>query len=134
MEVSFNDIRWKQRFENFEKAFLQMEKWRQLVDPNIFEQQWIIQWFEFTFELAWKTMKDFLKSKWVSLAFPKDVILEWFEKWIIKNWNIWEEMLNERNKLSHIYDNRLAIKAVKKINSVYYKEIWDFLNYLKNNK
>jgi len=56
-------IRWKQRFENFSKAFKTLKMGVEVEQPNKLEQQGIIQSFEFTFELAWKTTKDYLESK-----------------------------------------------------------------------
>jgi nucleotidyltransferase substrate binding protein (TIGR01987 family) len=60
------DVRWRQRFQNFQKAFSQLSnaatlaQQRELTD---LEQQGLIQAFEFTHELAWNTLKDFLESR-----------------------------------------------------------------------
>jgi hypothetical protein len=55
------DIRWKQRFANFKKATAQLTEFIQKGELNKFEVQGLIQCFEYTFELAWKTMKDYLE-------------------------------------------------------------------------
>lgn len=55
-----NDIRWRQRFQNFEKAYLQLEKFVEKEELNEFEDQGLIKCFEYTYELAWNLMKDYL--------------------------------------------------------------------------
>ena len=55
-----NDVRWKQRFDNFRKAISQLKEFIEKPELNKFEKQGLIQCFEYTFELAWKTMKDYL--------------------------------------------------------------------------
>jgi nucleotidyltransferase substrate binding protein (TIGR01987 family) len=69
------DIRWKQRFVNFEKAFLQLqdaiERFDQLDD---LAKEGLIQRFEYTFELAWKTLKDYLESEGIINQFPREVL------------------------------------------------------------
>ena len=58
------DIRWKQRFANFEKAFITLKKAvLEIKNPSDIEKEGTIQRFEFTHELAWNVMKDFLKEK-----------------------------------------------------------------------
>ena len=59
------DIRWKQRFENFSKAVRQLTKFIEKADLNELEQQGLIQSFEYTYELAWNTLKDFFEAMWL---------------------------------------------------------------------
>lgn len=98
------EIRWKQRFENFKKAFLKLkeavEKFTNLDDLS---KDGMIQRFEYTYELAWKTMKDFLESRQVETRFPRDVIKQAFAYGIIDDGEIWMEMHNQRNLLIHTY-------------------------------
>ena len=58
----FKDIRWKQRFENFDKAYKLLEKYSTKKKLSELEQAGIIQFFEMTFELGWKVLKDRLES------------------------------------------------------------------------
>ncbi len=78
------DIRWQQRFQNFEKAFLFLEAALQKAEPSLLEQAGIVQTFEFTFELAWKTLKDYLEENEVPVRFPRDTIKEAFRYELLK--------------------------------------------------
>ena len=80
------DIRWKQRFENFSKAFKQLDEAIK-VYPNLsdLEKEGLVQRFEYTFELAWKTLKDYLESKGVIVSFPRDVIKEAFAAQVVED-------------------------------------------------
>lgn len=113
-------IRWQQRFHNLENAFLFLEEGlgRESLDP--LQEAGIIQSFEFTFELAWKTLKDFLESKGIALLYPRDVIKECFQTQIIHNGHIWMEMLDKRKLLAHTYNRNLSSKAVQLIREQYF--------------
>ena len=68
------EIRWRQRYANLCKAYAQLQRGLAVAHPNEIEQQGIIQSFEFTFELAWKTLKDDMEARGGSAVFPRDVI------------------------------------------------------------
>lgn len=61
------DIRWQQRFQNFHKAFLKPEESLAEVELNELERNGVVQRFEFTLELGWKTLKDYMQEE--GLAF-----------------------------------------------------------------
>ena len=63
-------IRWKQRFENFNKAFEQLKEFTEISELNKFEKQGFIQCFEYTFELAWKVLKDYLEYNGFEVKTP----------------------------------------------------------------
>jgi len=118
------DIRWKQRFDNFERAFRLLQS--ALVERPIdvfsdLEQQGLVQRFEFSFELAWKTMKDFLESSGIQInpVTPKSVIKEAFAAKIIDDGQIWIDMMLDRNLLSHTYDQKCFLKALNSVKNVY---------------
>lgn len=68
-----------------------------------------IQRFEFTYELAWKTMKAYLKEKGAGdFYFPKDVIRSAFQARLIANDPTWLDMVDTRNKTSHLYKESMA--------------------------
>lgn len=109
METNNKDIRWKQRFENFEKAyFLLRDVFIEKQEFSNLEKEGIIQRFEFTFELAWKTVKDYLESSGVMIATitPKNVIKEAFAAKIIIDGKMWIDML-EKGMLYRILTARL---------------------------
>lgn len=124
--------RWKQRFQNFEKAFTQLteavERFSELTD---LEKEGMVQRFEFTFELSWKTLKDFLESQNVEAKFPRDVIKEAFHYEIFENGEVWLEMLEMRNLMSHTYDEEIFDRSVNEIVYHFYNEISKLYQYLK---
>jgi len=118
------DIRWKQRFENFERAFLLLRsafEERPLEKYSVLEMEGIVQRFEYTFELAWKTLKDYLEDSGIVLLqiTPKEVIKEAFAAKLIQDGQLWIDMLGERNALSHTYDFGRFQRAVQAIRSRY---------------
>ncbi|MDX2130384.1 MAG: nucleotidyltransferase substrate binding protein [Chloroherpetonaceae bacterium] len=122
------DIRWKQRFENFSKAFHQLEKAIQTVsNPSDLEKEGIIQRFEFTHELSWKVMKDFLEEKGIrEIIGSKDAVRLAFQNGIITNGEVWMEMIETRNKTVHSYLEEILNQEYKKIREKYYPLLSDF--------
>jgi len=74
-----------------------------------------IQRFEFTFELAWKTMKAYVEEKGARVLFPKDAIKEAFRARIISDGDGWLDMLETRNMTSHIYGEVMAEKVYTRL-------------------
>jgi nucleotidyltransferase substrate binding protein (TIGR01987 family) len=114
------DVRWKQRFENFDRAFTLLHDTlmlRALEEFSDLELEGLIQRFMYTFELAWKTMKDFLEASGVLIVpvTPKAVIKEAFAAKLIDNGQGWIDMMLERNLLSHTYDEQRFRKALLNI-------------------
>lgn len=127
------DIRWKQRFGNFSKAFNQLdEAIKAYANLSDLEKEGLVQRFEYTFELAWKTLKDYLESKGVVVSFPRDVLKEAFAAQVIQDGEIWIEMLNSRNLMAHTYEEAIFNQVVDNINKKYYPAIVQLVNYLKN--
>ena len=125
-------IRWHQRFTNLENAFLFLKQGLSLSTLDPFQEAGIIQSFEFTFELSWKTLKDFLESMGTNTTFARDVIKEAFSAQIIKDGSLWLEMLEKRNILSHNYNRSQATHAVKMIRERYFEGIEQVYQELKN--
>lgn len=118
------EIRWRQRFENFDKAYKQLNiAISNLHKLNNLEKEGLIQRFEYTFELAWKTLKDYLESQNVEAKFPREVIKLAFHYELIEDGEIWMDMLEKRNMLAHTYDEERFNLAIKKIKEEYYKAI-----------
>jgi nucleotidyltransferase substrate binding protein (TIGR01987 family) len=126
------DNRWKQRFQNFEKAFLFLETAVTKDEYNPIEIGGLVQAFEFTFELAWKTLKDYLYEQGIETRFPRETIKEAFATEIITDGHTWIEMLEKRNELSHTYNEEVAERAVAVIKNSYFGAIEQVYFYLKS--
>lgn len=126
------EIRWRQRFVNFEKAYRQFHaaivEFEKL---SVLEKEGLVQRFEYTFELAWKTLKDYLESQEVAASFPREVIKSAFHYGLIIDGDTWMDMLEKRNLLSHTYDEERFNIALKKINEEYYAAVTQVYNMLK---
>lgn len=125
-------IRWKQRFKNLEKAYSQLQKGLAISKPSELERQGIIQSFEFTFELAWKTLKDYLESEGVKVSFPRDVIKEAFHHEILEDGKTWLEMLDKRNLIAHTYDEKKADEALRLIRKEFFDAMTQVVHFLKS--
>ncbi len=103
------DIRWKQRFQNFEKSLHLLTQALNIEEPDIIEKAGLIQFFEMTFELAWNTMKDYLQEEgFDGINTPRAAIKKAFEADLIKDGQLWLQLLQDRNLTSHAYDEEKA--------------------------
>lgn len=101
------DIRWKQRFQNFEKAYMKLKEAIEQQNLNELERNGLIQRFEFTIDLAWKVMKDYLTEKgFVIKPSPKDIFREAQQAGLIDFGQALIDGLIIRNELSHDYSGR----------------------------
>ena len=111
------DIRWRQRFENFDRALGLLREALANGQENLspLEQEGAAQRLEYTLELAWKCMKDYLEDSGVTIspATPRQVIKEAFVAKIITDGQTWIDMLNHRNLLSHTYDFAVFEEAIR---------------------
>ncbi|MCA1787641.1 MAG: nucleotidyltransferase substrate binding protein [Desulfobacteraceae bacterium] len=132
MTHNTEDIRWKQRFQNFKKAYEQFSDAVSRIDTlSVLEKEGMVQRFEYTFELAWKTVKDFLEAKNVDAKYPREVIKKAFEYEIIENGETWLEMLEQRNLMAHTYSEEIFAKAVQLICGKYVQaiaQVYEFLS------
>jgi nucleotidyltransferase substrate binding protein (TIGR01987 family) len=114
------DIRWLQRFQHFERAYKSL---RELADYAAYSEVEIdaaIQRFEIAFELAWKTMQDYLEEQGYSeFKEPKKVIAKSFQEGIIPDGECWQKMHDDRNLLSHTYDYETSRLIFRNIISDY---------------
>lgn len=90
-----------------------------------------IQRFEFTFELAWKLAKAVLKHNGIEVDTPRIVIKEAFKAKLIKEGEDWIDMLEDRNKASHIYDEKQALKIYDKIKNNHFRLLEEFKENIK---
>src|SRR5262245_10926680 len=124
--MSAEDIRWLQRFNHFEKALSQLAEAVDLAKErplSKLEEQGLIQAFEFTHELAWNTLRDFLESRGIqNLYGSKDATRAAFKAELIQNGQAWMDMVNSRNLTSHTYDEATAGQIVSAIRNTYVAE------------
>jgi len=120
------DIRWKQRFENFRKAFKQLSSAIDILenrDLSEIEQQGFIKAFESTFELSWKVFKDYLEFQSIDAKYPREAIKQAFKHDLIDNGEVWFDMLEKRNLLAHTYEESRAKTAIKLISKDYFPQL-----------
>jgi nucleotidyltransferase substrate binding protein (TIGR01987 family) len=106
------DIRWQQRFSNYQKALAQLETFTEPPALNEREQQGLIKAFETTYELAWNTLRDLLRSQGnADLLGSRDTLREAFRLGLIEAGHTWMLMIQDRNLTSHTY-NRATADAI----------------------
>jgi nucleotidyltransferase substrate binding protein (TIGR01987 family) len=121
--TSPEDVRWEQRYRNFDRALRLLreavEKGPEALNP--LEQEGAVHRFEYCFELAWKTLKDYLESDGVIVEplTPRRVIKAAFAARLIPDGQTWIEMLDYRNLLSHTYDHAVFTDAVQAVGGRY---------------
>jgi nucleotidyltransferase substrate binding protein (TIGR01987 family) len=133
--MSNQDIRWQQRFQNFEKAFALLEQAVHLSMErplNELEEQGLIQRFEFTHELAWNVLKDYFEYQGNSaITGSRDATREAFNKGLLNDGEGWMDMIKSRNQSSHTYNENVAKEITNKIIQHYYLLFSDLKNKIK---
>ena len=118
-----SDIRWKQRFDNLQRAYQRL-RWALEIhqqDPSDeLIRMAVIKAYEFTFELSWKTLKDFLAYNGIDAKLPREVLKQAFTTGLVSDGQLWIDMLEERNLMAHTYDDTRARKAVHQIQERYF--------------
>ena len=127
---NLKEIRWKQRFENFDKSYKLLKKYSNQEITTELERACIIQFFEMTFELAWKVLKDYLESEGYMVKSPRETVKQAFQIGLIDNGHIWIDALSNRNLTTHTYDEELATKMTSEILNAYLPELDKLYNKL----
>jgi len=127
----YKNIRWKQRFQNFDKAFNLLERTLAIKEPNEAEEGGLIHFYETAFELAWKTLKDYLEAEGFIVKSPRETIKQAFQINIISDGGKWLESLDDRNLTSHIYDEKIAEKIIAQIRNEYFLLLKDVHSFFK---
>ncbi|KGO92074.1 nucleotidyltransferase substrate binding protein [Flavobacterium subsaxonicum] len=125
------DIRWEQRFTNFNKAFAKLKETVDTLDPEAdnfsdalsdLEKEGLIQRFEYTHELAWKVMKDYIEYQGsTDIGGSRDATREAFKMGLIDNGETWMDMIKSRNLTTHTYNEATAEDIFTKIVNDYFK-------------
>ena len=130
-----DNLRWKQRFENFENAYnvlVRMIERKNLTPNDEAVEMALIQSFEFTYELAWNTMKDYLEFEgFDNLAGSKQVIRTAFKAGLIENAEGWLNAVQKRNIASHTYDQNVLFEGVVFVSNDYFPLVSKLYNDLK---
>lgn len=138
LRMDNQDIRWKQRFQNFESAYLRLKEAMELENLNELERNGLIQRFEFTLDLAWKVLKDFLEEKGFSFKpSPKDTLRLAQESRYIDYAQELIDGLDMRNDLSHDYSGqKFLTHEIKLRNETYLslKKLYQFFQNQANNE
>ena len=118
------DVRWKQRFHNYTKAFQALTEAVELSQHRsltALEQQGLIQSFEFTHELAWKMLKDYLEYQGISnVVGSRDASRFAFQNALTNDGEVWMQMIVARNQTSHTYNIKIAQAVVDSVLSQFY--------------
>lgn len=114
------DIRWQQRYANFQKALAQLIKFIDKGELSELEEQGLIKAFEYSYELAWNTLKDFLEYQGQTEIYgSRDTIRKAFTLGLITDGDGWMDMLASRNKTSHTYNEETAQEISQAIKQSY---------------
>ncbi len=151
--MSDKSIRWKQRFSNYNKALKKLTEAVNYIKKNLKEQEinleiknaneildeilkeGLIQRFEYTHELAWNVMKDFLSEVGnITIYGSKDATREAFKAELITKGDVWMEMIKSRNKTSHTYNEETAEEIYSKIINEYYSVFLDFQQVMESKR
>jgi len=117
---SHKDVRWRQRFDNFKKSYQLLEKYAFVELTSEIEKAGLIQFFEITFELAWKVLKDYLEAQGYIVKSPRETIKQAYQMEVIDDGHVWIEALSNRNLTTHTYDEQFTEKFVLDIQQVYF--------------
>jgi nucleotidyltransferase substrate binding protein (TIGR01987 family) len=128
------DIRWQQRFDNFQLAFERLSKACEQDQYSPLELSGLIKIFELAFETAWKTLKDLLSYEGFDVNSPRAAIRQAFASGIIMDPKPWLDALESRNLLSHTYDQSTAEEAEMLIKGIYLSMLRDVRDTLQKRR
>ncbi|MFZ2463473.1 nucleotidyltransferase substrate binding protein [Caldifermentibacillus hisashii] len=117
---SQKNVRWRQRFDNFKKSYQLLEKYSSLELTSEIEKAGLIQFFEITFDLALKVLKDYLEAQGYIVKSPRETIKQAYQMEVIDDGHVWIEALSSRNLTTHTYDEQFTEKFVQDIQQVYF--------------
>ena len=106
------DVRWKQRFNNYINAFQSLSRAVELAeqrDLTELEEQGLLQGFEFTHELSWKVLKDYMEYQGTqNFIGSRDTTRRAFQLGLVSDGEVWMDMIQARNLTSHTYAQEVA--------------------------
>ena len=126
--------RLKERYEDYTKALNRLKE-ALLEEPTDIVVDGTLQRYEFTFELAWKTIKDYLAYNGYSdnIASPRAIIQLAYQAKVINNGDTWINMMLDRNALSHLYDEEKLREIYENVKNIYLNELNELKEFLERN-
>jgi len=128
---NLKNIRWRQRFENFEKSFLLLKSSVKMDNLSEIERAGMIQFFEMTFELSWKLLKDYLESEGTIVKSPREAIKMAIHMELIEAGDDWLQALSDGNITVHTYDETKALLVENMIRDTYFLRLEELYNVFK---
>jgi len=127
------DIHWKQRFANYQNALSQLTKFIEKGELNELEEQGLIQAFEYTHELAWNVLRDYLLEKGQQNFYgSKDATRAAFKLELIRDGESWMDMIRDRNRTSHTYNRETAISIANNIKQRFFSLFIELQHTMRN--
>lgn len=124
--------KWQNKFENFGEALERLEESLDQGEWNQLEKDGVIQRFEFTYELAWKTLQDYFDEQGqTDIKGPKKVIQQAFQDGLIVD-EAWSDLIVDRNTMSHQYDGNASETIFEKIKDKYFQLLCDLYNRMES--
>lgn len=114
------DLRWLQRLQNLNKAYARLKTACAQERYNDLELAGLVQTYEFTFELAWKTLKDLLTYQGYTVNSPRETIKLAFTEGLIADGEEWLRAMETRNLFAHTYEEHLSEEATQLIRSRFF--------------
>ena len=131
MDLYSDEIRWKQRFDNFEKSFILFKSLISLEEYDEIERLAFVKSFEMVFELSWKLLKDYLELEGFIVKSPRQTIKQAFEISLIKKGDIYLKALEIRNNLAHRYDDEYSNEVISFIKCEFIEELDELYKFFK---
>jgi nucleotidyltransferase substrate binding protein (TIGR01987 family) len=127
-----DDIRWKQHFKSYNKVLEQLSRYKDQPKLNELEERWLIKMFEYNYELACKTLKDFLEYQGeINILDYHDIVKTAFKHELLgvkqseKTGQIWLAMIDSRNMTSYTYNDDTVQEIITAINDRYFAAFCD---------
>ncbi|MDI3328502.1 MAG: nucleotidyltransferase substrate binding protein [Alicyclobacillaceae bacterium] len=112
-----------EKFNDFQRALGRLRESLQMEATQDIVVDGVIQRFEFTFELSWKVMQAYLAREGIEVNSPRSTIKGAFAVGLIPDGDGWIDMMLDRNKTSHIYDQETARDIYRRIKEVHYPRL-----------
>ncbi len=129
--------KFEHKYDNFKNAVKRLSEanieYKKSTGNELYQDA-LIQRFEFTFELAWKTLMQFMIDQGYTLGLlsPKGVISTAYQYELINSESVWLNMLEDQNATAHDYGRELAAGIADKISNVYCKELLNLRKLFEN--